>query len=705
MENIRGKLSIKCHLCYLSVFVWLIIGFTVSCDREVVVPANSSHTTGAATGEMVTVDFTVTSSPTLRSRLNSPLSGELERAYKGGLYIRATLSENTNPVSLRSMTLDAGTKIRVITYTISAGDTTIVAYADYEIGNGGDNFLIPISAPILLPSGSYKFVAYSYNDTNTMPAIADTTAAVPSADLIWGEADENISPGNTTVHIQMEHLFSQIMLHAELDPLLGNTIYGIDVARFEHTFPKLVVRSKILIPDVIGQIPFEQDPGSGYSNVWNSIYHPVFTNGGAPVVTIDSVTIDATTYYGPFPIAYTTSLDAGKEYTLNVTFAAQSLSVSTNSLVFAKCLSGSGVEQFVTVSTNVPSGWNYSISGVHASDFTVSRSGNTLTVYPNANPCCAPRSATITVSAGILTETISLTQEPQIWIYNNTGNYTLNTTCSGMYRIELWGAGSRYTVGGGYVKGEVYVGAAQDLHLNIGGQGLSGQPSGNIIPGGFNGGGNAFNYNGDTNSGSGGGATDIRFGGTGLNNRIMVAGGAGGFVGAESHVFGAGGGLLGDNCSILHVGTTYTAYGGTQTAGGLSSGSYAINGSFGQGGNGGTASVNAGHQTNNAVSHRAGGGGGYYGGGHNVLSGGGGSSFISGHPGCNAVNASGVHTGQPNHFSGLTFTNTVMIDGAGRGWTNVVGGLTPMPNPGGGFYASGVGNIGNGFAIITYLGP
>ena len=65
-----------------------------------------------------------------------------------------------------------------------------------------------------------------------------------------------------------------------------------------------------------------------------------------------------------------------------------------------------------------------------------------------------------------------------------------------------------------------------------------------------------------------------------------------------------------------------------------------------------------------------GGGGGYYGGrGGNYSSeiGYGGSSFISGHPGCNALNASGSHTGQPVHYSGLQFYNTSMKAGARSG--------------------------------------
>lgn len=82
--------------------------------------------------------------------------------------------------------------------------------------------------------------------------------------------------------------------------------------------------------------------------------------------------------------------------------------------------------------------------------------------------------------------------------------------------------------------------------------------------------------------------------------------------------------------------------------------------------------------------------------------GGGGSSFISGHNGCDAiVEKTGAHTGQAKHYSGRVFTDTVMIDGAGYGWTNVKGGVQLMPNISGGNYANGVGHTGNGYAKIT----
>ncbi len=54
------------------------------------------------------------------------------------------------------------------------------------------------------------------------------------------------------------------------------------------------------------------------------------------------------------------------------------------------------------------------------------------------------------------------------------------------------------------------------LHIHVG-------TDGSVNTGGLNGGGNSFN-----GSGGGGGATDIRWNGDALSNRIMVAGGGGG---------------------------------------------------------------------------------------------------------------------------------------------------------------------------------
>ena len=105
-----------------------------------------------------------------------------------------------------------------------------------------------------------------------------------------------------------------------------------------------------------------------------------------------------------------------------------------------------------------------------------------------------------------------------------------------------------------------------------------------------------------------------------------------------------------------------------------------------------------------------GGGGGYYGGaggGDWGAGGAGGSSFISGHNGCDAIKEESIenniiHTGQSIHYSGLYFTDTVMIDGEGYKWTTEKGSYTGMPTHDG--TGTMKGNTGNGYARITYIG-
>lgn len=133
--------------------------------------------------------------------------------------------------------------------------------------------------------------------------------------------------------------------------------------------------------------------------------------------------------------------------------------------------------------------------------------------------------------------------------------------------------------------------------------------------------------------------------------------------------------------------------GATQTSGGIKGTgtnakyTYGGNGYFGVGGQGGIISYDQG----------PGGGGGYYGGGgiSFASSGGGGSSFISGYPGCNAIReypntGAIVHTGQPNHYSGYTFSNAVMKAGN-----------ETMPNYGN--IATMTGNRGHGYGKVTPL--
>lgn len=214
--------------------------------------------------------------------------------------------------------------------------------------------------------------------------------------------------------------------------------------------------------------------------------------------------------------------------------------------------------------------------------------------------------------------------------YNSPGIYTY-VVPSGVTKIEVdcvgaaGGAaqsyyGSTFTPvsasKGGRVQCTLSVNPNQFIYLYVGGQGESGDFSSGsgsywTLEGGFNGGGTgsvAQDWLGATCA-AGGGASDLRIGGTALTNRVVVAGGGGGSFGGVSIGYsgGDGGGLIGGDGKPQLSSPYHEAKGGTQSSGGT--GSYSdsgtpINGTLGKGGGCPSGGTGVG-----------GGGGGYYGGG------------------------------------------------------------------------------------------
>ncbi|TQR44228.1 glycine-rich protein [Paenibacillus popilliae] len=198
--------------------------------------------------------------------------------------------------------------------------------------------------------------------------------------------------------------------------------------------------------------------------------------------------------------------------------------------------------------------------------------------------------------------------------FTSLGANTFDVPATGTYTLEAWGAEggtSGYGGKGGYAKGTITLNAGETLTVMVGGQT------------GTNGGGSGHGRSTD----SGGGASDIRKGGTALSNRILVAGGGGGYGGGSTKG-GDGGGLTGSTGEKKY-GTP--GQGGTQSSGGTGGDNNGGSGSLGNGGSN-TAGANSGG---------GGGGGGYYGGGAggndypsyddmDDSGGGGGSSYIGG---------------------------------------------------------------------------
>ena len=342
---------------------------------------------------------------------------------------------------------------------------------------------------------------------------------------------------------------------------------------------------------------------------------------------------------------------------------------------------------------------------------------------------------TVTLAAGAYTADADMvtvedyrTDWPSITVvwkfpYNTKkGPYTLASIDAGTYSIECWGAdgGIPPSIGkneqgkGGYTYGEIVMPSGVSLYVFVGGQGLASSETANA--GGYNGGGEA-QYGSYYPSG-GGGATDVRLNNGGgvwnnipsLKTRIMVAGGGGGTGNLNStnpwtvyhyEIFGGcGGGLYGGNGGYYDLKTNdkeglanTSSVGAGQTTSGEPN-QYSTAGGFGY----------AGGFSNG---YGGGGGGGWYGGNRGFGHGGsGGSSFISGHPGCDAVYSTNdntiVHKGPSTTMTisdvEYRFTSTQMIDGKGRSWTTAdqtYGNTPAVGRP------SNPGNY-NGYARITY---
>lgn len=254
-----------------------------------------------------------------------------------------------------------------------------------------------------------------------------------------------------------------------------------------------------------------------------------------------------------------------------------------------------------------------------------------------------------------------LLSQTQSITFNYTGSVQTWTVPACVTSINVVAAGAK---GGGNIGGNgaritatIPVTPGQVLNIYVGGMGTCGNNSG-----GWNGGGtghasNPANIN--YNSCGGGGATDIRIGGTALANRILVAGGGGGKSGGSQPVCGGSA-----NCNNGAVGcSTFGGGGGggTQFSGGVGGTPWSSTppgGSPGSSGNGGSGGF---WQTASG----GGGGGGYYGGGgggndgcctgaNGGGGGGGGSSLLPVGGTCLAANNTG------NGYLTITWTPTTL---------------------------------------------
>jgi len=245
-------------------------------------------------------------------------------------------------------------------------------------------------------------------------------------------------------------------------------------------------------------------------------------------------------------------------------------------------------------------------------------------ISPYSSPLCSYSTGCSSPSAALTNGSTTFNHTAAVQTFTVGGGVT-------SIKIQTWGAqGYNSQAGfdgkgtgggkGGYAEGILTVTPGQVLKVYVGGAGSCSGHCNNNSPGGFNGGGTGAKY-----GGPGGGGSDVRIGGYGLNDRVVVAGGGGGNGnGSYGNTGGSGGGLTGcngeDHCYSATSGY-FAGHGGSQNAGGAKGFTYGtmVDGSFGQGGGSGSY-------------HNGGGGGGWYGGGSGAAhaGAGGGSSYIGG---------------------------------------------------------------------------
>ena len=245
-----------------------------------------------------------------------------------------------------------------------------------------------------------------------------------------------------------------------------------------------------------------------------------------------------------------------------------------------------------------------------------------------------------------------------------TGGSQLWTVPSGVISatFDLYGAAggtSQYGTGGlgGRATATLAVTPGDSIQIEVGQNGQTQLTYDNVYNGGAGG------------LVAGGGATDVRIGGSTLNDRVLVAGGGGGAGGGCTNGGptpngGTGGGLTGGSSANSCRGVPTT--GGTQTEGGQNIGNGgATRGSPGGFGYGAPGLPSA---TMPEAREAGGGGGGWYGGGGGFEGSGGGGG--SGHGPAGTVFENGVRAG--NGLATVTYTlpHALDVSATGNGYVD-----------------------------------
>jgi hypothetical protein len=279
----------------------------------------------------------------------------------------------------------------------------------------------------------------------------------------------------------------------------------------------------------------------------------------------------------------------------------------------------------VTLTSSAAVSYSWLPNGETTSTIHATTSGNYTVTTTDANGCLASSAVTtVTVNSPMPgTKTFSYTGAQQSFVV---------PVCITSMTIDAYGSqgGTSSAAGGlgGYAKGTASVTAGETLYIYVGGMGGTTLTT---VDGGYNGGGSIGQFAGASgSSGAGGGASDVRRGGTALANRIIVGAGGGG-SGWNSGATGAGGAGGADTGQDGTAGGTVTTVdvggkGGTQSAGGAAEACCNVPCTTSCNYPNGPGALGQGGVAYHDGAGSGGGGGGYYGGSGGSFSGGGGGS-------------------------------------------------------------------------------
>jgi hypothetical protein len=305
-----------------------------SCKEEIVDP--NKRLSGEKVSVNIALNDVIYHANEVVTRSNASLfKGEKEQwvgesVRLGDDLLMYTTLEVDQDVKTRTATsnLLPGSRIRVIAYI---NGTTYEAHADYTVNNYGD--LVPDIEVLKISAGNYRFVAYSYNTSATLPAYNSATDIIsninPSIDLLWGcyPTTGGTFPVNEStfeaVPITMSHMFSQVKVQFTSVDIPGyfpiNAISNVSLSPGKTV--NLTVKDTIFTP--VGD--YSQSFPPPWTGLGSTIVtgQPILVNpNGSPYtdVNIGSLTLGTLAPFSNRLARFDKQLQRGVSYTLLVHF-------------------------------------------------------------------------------------------------------------------------------------------------------------------------------------------------------------------------------------------------------------------------------------------------------------------------------------------------------------------------------------------------